>query len=462
MIPTIHSSISDSKMKSLSPFLALGFLVAGSLAFLFSTKKVISTSEQRTLATWPDLSWEGYHSGSYFKGISSYMNDHFPLRDEMVEWAQRIRFHMGFHLPEEERVVVLPKTKTSADSPADSLQRVYQDDFRAAYAGGMLIIEGKVYPQGGGAPSMARPFATMVNRYAEELKGICTVYTCIAPLSSAFIPVEKYARYNRQNQKTLEAIRTALLPEVRYIDIFGEMDAHFGESMFFGSDHHWNARGAYYAYSAFCQGAGVKAVPLENMRYEQRKPFLGSLYNLTKDPVVAQHPDTLELFIPQVETKAVRYAASGLTSTTSTRVFGTTNNYGAFLGGDAPLVRISTDVKNGRRAMVIKNSMGNAFAVYLISHYEEIWVVDFRYSGHNVMEIIADEQIDDLIFGIGLYAAMSHGTISMMRNLAKPHSPAMPFGKRPTVMPDTLKLSGAAQDSIPNEGLDIDTIPPKP
>ena len=63
---------------------------------------------------------------------------------------------------------------------------------------------------------------------------------------------------------------------------------------------------------------------------------------------------------------------------------------------------------------------------------------------------------------IGLYAAMSHGTISMMRNLAKPHSPAMPFGKRPTVMPDTLKVSGSTQDSIPNEGLDIDTIPPKP
>jgi hypothetical protein len=57
---------------------------------------------------------------------------------------------------------------------------------------------------------------------------------------------------------------------------------------------------------------------------------------------------------------------------------------------------------------------------------------------------------------------MSHGTISMMRNLAKPHSPAMPFGKRPTVMPDTLKVSGSTQDSIPNEGLDIDTIPPKP
>lgn len=61
--------------------------------------------------------------------------------------------------------------------------------------------------------------------------------------------------------------------------------------------------------------------------------------------------------------------------------------------------------------------MGNAFCVYLVSHYEEIYVVDFRYSKHNLVNLIRDKQVNDLIFGMGMYGAMSKGTINMMRNL---------------------------------------------
>jgi hypothetical protein len=61
--------------------------------------------------------------------------------------------------------------------------------------------------------------------------------------------------------------------------------------------------------------------------------------------------------------------------------------------------------------------MGNAFAVYLVHHYEEIWVVDFRYSKHDLMTIMRDNGINDLIFGMGMYGAMNRGTIQMIRNL---------------------------------------------
>jgi hypothetical protein len=304
---------------------------------------------------------------------------------------------------------------------------------------------------------MGRPFAAMVNEYAANLAGSCTVYSAVAPLSSAFIPVQKYAHYNTANKNSLLAIKAALSPQARFCDVFAAMDAHFGEQMFYGTDHHWNARGAYYAYTAFCQAAGIKAVPLEAMRYERKKPFLGSLYDLTKDPVVAQHPDTLELFIPNVETQAVRYGPVGFNKAYATKVFGGANNYVAFLCGDAPLIKITTNVKNGRKAAVVKNSMGNAFAVYLISHYEEIWVVDFRYSGHSLMDLIAERQINDLIFGMGLYGAMSNGTINMMRNLAKAHTPAL-GGERPkAVANDSLKKEIQKGDSALIETPVLDT-----
>ena len=445
-------------MKKLPPIILLVLLLVTSTFLVVSQKQTISESEKRTLATWPSFSSESYLNGMYFDSITSYINDHFPLRAGMVDLAQQIRYYLGFHLPEEERIIVVaPPQEITQGSESDTTQRMYDDDFRAAYSGSMLIIDGRVYPQGGGSPAMGRPFAKMVNEYAANLDGICTVYSAVAPLSSAFIPVEKYAHYNTANKNSLLAIKAALSPQALFCDVFGAMDAHFDEQMFYGTDHHWNARGAYYAYTAFCQSAGINAVPLEAMRYERRKPFLGSLYDLTKDPVVAQHPDTLELFIPNVEAKAVRYGPVGFNKASATKVFGGANNYVAFLSGDAPLIKITTNVKNGRRAAVVKNSMGNAFAVYLISHYEEIWVVDFRYSGHSLMDLIAERQINDLIFGMGLYGAMSSGTINMMRNLAKAHTPAL-GGERPKpIAGDSLNNKIQKVDSTFIESPVIDT-----
>ena len=89
--------------------------------------------------------------------------------------------------------------------------------------------------------------------------------------------------------------------------------------------------------------------------------------------------------------------------------------------------------------MVIKNSMGNAFSVYLISHYEEVWVMDFRYSKHNLTDIIKRNNINDLIFAVGMHAAMSSGTIRMMRNLAVQKGAALPpLPASPTVNRDSV------------------------
>jgi hypothetical protein len=45
-------------------------------------------------------------------------------------------------------------------------------------------------------------------------------------------------------------------------------------------------------------------------------------------------------------------------------------------------------------------------------------VVDFRYSKHNLLKIMKDAQVDDLVFAVGMYAAVSRGTIGMMRQMA--------------------------------------------
>ena len=201
------------------------------------------------------------------------------------------------------------------------------------------------------------------------------------------------------------------------------MNKHAGEKMYFSTDHHWKPIGAYYAYVAFCKAAGFEPVPLNKMDKRTKYNFLGSLYQHTLDPSVKNNPDTMEYYIPKVTTTAVRYTAYGYDKQSKSQVFahGSSggNTYSTFISGDAPMMRINTNVKNGKKAIVIKNSYGNAFVVYLISHYEEIWVVDFRYSKQNIIETIRKNKINDMIFAMGMYGAMSKGTINMMRNLGK-------------------------------------------
>ncbi len=46
-----------------------------------------------------------------------------------------------------------------------------------------------------------------------------------------------------------------------------------------------------------------------------------------------------------------------------------TNSYSVFLHGDLPLVRIDTELHNGRSIAVVKESYGNAFVPFLVNHY---------------------------------------------------------------------------------------------
>ena len=401
-------------------FFITAILSMASLYFILPENK-LSSIEKRKLATIPELTFSNYTSGLWANSMEKFIDDQFPFRYKLIEMADFINACKGIKLENQEKVFVSPRKKRQNRTMIKG-EEIYLDDFDEAYSGSMLIINGSVYPMGGGSPVMSKYFCNMVNEYANILQGRTRVFSAVAPLSSAFIPVLKYKKYNTQNKQTLLAIKNNLANGAIFCDVFDELDRHSNEKMYFSTDHHWNAKGAYYAYVAFCHGAGIAPIELNKMEKRTKYNFLGSLYQLTKDPSVKANPDSMEYFIPRVKTTAVRYGKNNFENPIKTNVFSHQNSGGnsylTFLGGDAPLIKITTDVKNGRKAVVVKNSMGNAFAVFLISHYEEIYVVDFRYSNHNMLKIIENNKVNDLIFALGMYGAMSKGTINMMRNLA--------------------------------------------
>ena len=203
-------------------------LISLTSLFLVLEKEEISISEKRTLATFPEITWENYISGKLTKGINTYINDHFPFRAQAVRLTEAFRYNLGFQLQNQEKIVVVgnpKKVQAPEDSNLDSAaQKAYLEGFEEFDAGSVLILNGKIYTTNSGDPAISPYFAKMLNVYADSLRGKARVFSAVAPLSSAYIPLRSYERYAKRNEETLQAIQKNLNPGVYFADVMGEMN----------------------------------------------------------------------------------------------------------------------------------------------------------------------------------------------------------------------------------------------
>ena len=184
------------------------------------------------------------------------------------------------------------------------------------------------------------------------------------------------------------------------------MMKHKDEYMYFRADHHWTARGAYYAYEAFCKTAGIKATPIEDYERLQFDGFLGTLYNHTKNENLAKNPDYVEAFLPIGTNSMIVTERSGKVVTSYSIVnkqtnawYGTGAKYNCFIAGDNPLTEIHNPNKNdGSTIIVVKESFGNALVPFLVDSYEYVYVIDYRYFSGDLCDFALEKNADDILF----------------------------------------------------------------
>ena len=93
------------------------------------------------------------------------------------------------------------------------------------------------------------------------------------------------------------------------------------------------------------------------------------------------------------------------------------NAYMTFMAGDQQVVRVKTNVKNGRKLAIVKDSYGNSIPGYLFSSYEEIYVIDMRYFDLNLVNFVKEQEITDLLFTMVAYSALGEnaGKLEILR-----------------------------------------------
>ncbi len=261
--------------------------------------------------------------------------------------------------------------------------------------------------------------------YASAVAGIAlsvpdvNVYDVLVPTAQEF-----YAPNSSRTNQTAgitdvyQDLLSRNIPNLTPVNIVSALSEHAAEKIYFCTDHHWTQRGAYYAYAEYSRKNPdiAELDPLETYRTENNYGYKGSLCSFTNgtdgSALLSQNPDMLQFFYPKPEYEAAVYSDPYMTSYMQNveAICPRLMNYSSFLQGDFPLEVYKTNVNNGRKLCIIKESYGDAFSVWALNNYEEIYIVDYRmwnggtyggYDSSNIAFKIKDfhdfAKFDDLI-----------------------------------------------------------------
>ena len=284
-----------------------------------------------------------------------------------------------------------------------------------------IIIQGtRAMEMYGISESALEGYAEIISTLADRCPGV-KVYSLIAPTQVEFYGPEDYRTGSRSQKKGIQIAYDFMSDNVIKVDAWSSLAQHTDEYLYFRTDHHWTARGAYYAYLAFAKAAGINnPQPLDKYETGREDGFVGTMYGFSgKAQVLADNPDYIEYFMPLNNAKGEILGVGGDGSLTGDNyslsiVNPNAGNYaGTFIQGDQALERIVTDNKNGRKILLIKESYGNCFAPFLTEAFEEIYILDPRKDGVNQMSLpkfISDNGITDVI-ALNYALATSNPTI---------------------------------------------------
>jgi len=235
-----------------------------------------------------------------------------------------------------------------------------------------------------------RRYAEILNSYLDRTPDNVRVFSMLAPIRVEFMG-ERYAASNDSQRATIDKINDLLDKRIIRTATYEWLAANSGEYIYFRTDHHWTALGAYYAYISFAQAAGFNPLSLTDYIEHSIPSFLGSYAIGTSNRTVRDHPDTLyyyeldngtafsrTLFVPPQENARLTYRV--------------------FMGGDYAKLDFTSSNINGKTLVIIKDSFANALIPWLAPHYERIIVIDPRQHNGSVTRLLSELDSADLLF----------------------------------------------------------------
>ncbi len=419
----------------------------------------VSADENRVLKARPSLDPTTLFTGKYTRDLEEYYADTFPLREAFMRVngamnsfyyfsggdSALVIAHEGVNVEGGGESLDALEREFSGDNPSPSPQTASAsppsdanpspnvpaatatptpaptmppldnpDEDDVVKAGSSIIIIGtRAMEIPYAVPSALTSYAEVMNKMAAVMPD-SKVYAIAAPNGAEFYTPESMHSGARSQKDMIDKLY-GQLSNVVGVDAYSKLRANVDKYIFFRTDHHWTALGAYYAYIAYCESAGLSAVPLEQFETGRYEGFVGSMFRFTskyaQSKILKDNPDYVDYYVPIVDCSAKYYKDAKMEDGIPISVVNTKmgdknvgNYYLCFISGDTPLCAIETGVKNGKSCIVVKESYGNAFVPFLTSHYERVFVIDPREfnkknkPSFDLPAFVKSQSINDVIF----------------------------------------------------------------
>lgn len=458
-VPTRRLTRREYELELAGPFFAI-LCIMTIIAFLIPLRPETSMRERRTLKEFPTFRVDAVLSGEYFDDITAWFSDTFPGRETMLDISDGLK---SLHGISQNEVVLNQGTATNDNADLDMLleqaeaeaaSRTDEKDVQAAptpepsYApadpnavietweglkgedeadmyGDLVVIDGTALSKLGFDQNASDHHVALVNAAGNALaqKGI-RFFNLPAPTSiSVLLSSDMLSQLGSADQgKTLRYMFALENDNVYKVNAFNNMLAHNSEYIYFNTDHHWTALGAYYAYEEFCATAGFDAVPLSEYQEWNMGEFTGTFYysvnnnkNLNKDEMIAWVPPGNDRISMEIAGYP-NYNSVIVDESESDRGM----KYNCFIAGDNPITVITNDnLPDAPDCLVIKDSYGNPFVVYLTQHYHKIYVLDYRKNFTPVSTVASQYGVQDVILVQSIGVSQTRQAQYLLDNLMK-------------------------------------------
>lgn len=330
-----------------------------SLLDVLKPNKTFSDLENRNLKQKVKFNLKDFWDNSFQKDYESYINDQFIFRDRWIDIKSRSEYFLG--KIENNGIIygdneyLFEKYSTfDNDRFLNNIEaiNIFKDNVNATVS---LMI----------AP----------NSYE--------IYKEFVPKAAPLVPQEDNINYIYDN-----------ISGTNNINLLDTMNENKDEYIYYRTDHHWSAYGAYLAYKEFMQSIGETPIKLNQDDLISVDNFYGTYFSKAKPFNV--EPDIftyLELSGITMNISGEEYNSIYDYSQLELR-----DKYSLFLRGNNALTVIkNSNLKNGKKIAVIKDSYANSFVPYLTQNYEEIHVIDLRSFVERVDDYINNNSIEDVL-----------------------------------------------------------------
>ena len=407
--------------------LCVGFI----LGLCWFIRPAESETEKRELTKFPAFTVKSFLSGEFTDQVSLWYADTFPGREGLIKSYHGIQSLFGFRgeqFQQGDLGDVVPDGPMNPNIPVD---RPVDGGQEGEKVGGYYLSGDTAYELYSFSQAGAQTYASLMNKAADTVAGKATVYDLIIPLHySVALGADVQDSMSLPDAgKVISYMYSGMNSNVHTVDAYAALMAHRDEYIYFHTDHHWTATGAYYAYEAYCKKAGITPTPLSSYEKLSFGGFLGTLYSKTGQPsAMGDNPDVVEAYIPKGTNDEYIFDANGGDRTryrggvvrrdTDTFYAAAASKYNCFLMGDHPLIEIHNEnisaARKGTAVLLVKESFGNAFAPFLVDSYEYVYVVDYRYYNGTLSQLVDAKGIDDVIFLNNVVAATGSARLAEM------------------------------------------------